>query len=115
LRGSKERVDLALGGGVEAAERRQDLAGREDLDPEPPAARFFDHLRQSLGRAVVDVKHRGECRGHSPLDLRLGDDIRSVSDDGSRAGGHRATCVRDEPAPVNLHDALLTVRLPFTP
>ena len=79
-----ERLDRALGGGVEAVERRHDLAAREDLDPEPPAAHLLDDLRQPLGRALEDVERRGPGRGHSPLDLRLGDDVGGVDDGGSR-------------------------------
>ena len=36
-----------------------DLAAREDLDPEPPAAHLLDDLRQPLGRALEYVEHRG--------------------------------------------------------
>src|SRR6266542_6659826 len=43
---SHERLDLALGGGVEARKRRHDLLAWEHLDPEPPAARLLDRLRQ---------------------------------------------------------------------
>src|SRR5206468_4183668 len=61
-----ERLDLALRGGVEALERRHDLTTREDLDPEPPAARLLDNLRQpwaapcsmsSAAVQAVDIRH----------------------------------------------------------
>src|SRR6266536_298650 len=78
-----ERLDLALRGGVEARKRRHDLLSREDLDPESPAAHLFDGLRQSLGRALVYVKHRGEGCGHPPLNLRLSDDVGGIDDGGS--------------------------------
>ena len=45
--------------GVEAVERRHDLAAREDLDPEPPAAHLVDDLRQPLRRALQDVERPG--------------------------------------------------------
>src|SRR6266404_2814228 len=50
--GSHECLDGALRSGGEAVERWHDLAARVDLDPEPPAARFLDDLRQPLGRTL---------------------------------------------------------------
>ena len=108
VRRSHERLDGALGGGVEALERRHDLAAREDLDPEPPAAHLLDDLRQPLGRALEDVERRGPGRGHPPLDLRLGDDVRGVDEGGSGGGRHRTACLREEPASFSRHAALLT-------
>src|SRR5262249_48910128 len=45
VRRAHERLDDALGGGVEALERRHDLAAREDIDPGP--ARRSSPLRPS--------------------------------------------------------------------
>src|SRR5437016_7568018 len=103
VRGSHERLDGALRGGVEAAERLHDLAAREDLDPEPPAAHLIDDPRQLLGRALDHVEHRGPSRGQSPLDLRLRDDVGSI-DDGRRGDGrHRPAGCRDKPASFDHH------------
>src|SRR6266853_2808208 len=103
LRGGHERLDGALRSSVEAAEVRHDLAGREDLDPEPPAAHLLDHLRQSLCDPLGHVERRGPGRGHSPLNLRLRDDGGGV-DDGCRVDGrHRPARRCDEPASLGHH------------
>src|SRR6266481_5147231 len=78
--GSHECLDGALRSGGEAVERWHDLAARVDLDPEPPAARLLDHLRQPLGRALEMVERRSPGRRHPPLDLRLSDDVGGVDD-----------------------------------
>src|SRR6266542_2387923 len=106
---SHERLDLALGGGVEARKRRHDLLAWEHLDPEPPAARLLDRLRQSLGHALVYVKHRGVGRGHPPLNLRLSDDVGGVDNGGGGSGCHHPARRRDEPAPLS-HPAVPSPR-----
>src|SRR5262249_59040980 len=52
VRDAHKRLDLALGGGVEAVERRHDLAAREDLDPEPATTHLLDSFREPLGGAL---------------------------------------------------------------
>jgi len=106
--GRHERLDGAPRGGVEAVERWHDLAAREHLDPEPPAAHLLDDLRQPLGRALQMVECRGPGRGHSPLDLRLGDHVGSIGDAGSSHSRYRAACRREEPASVSDHAGSLS-------
>ena len=48
LRRTHERLDCALGGGVEAREREHDLAAGADLDPKPAPAHLVDHPVQQL-------------------------------------------------------------------
>src|SRR6266446_2180600 len=69
-RSGHEGLDGAFRSRVEALERLHDLAAREDLDPESPAAHLLDDLRQLLGGAL-HVEIAGPGRGHAPLDLRL--------------------------------------------
>ena len=57
----------------------------------------------SLGGAMVHVKHRSEGRGHSPLDLRLGDDVRRVDDGRRSSRRHHTARLCDEPASVVDH------------
>src|SRR5215813_10085534 len=102
-----KRLDLALGGGVEAFERLHDLPAREDLDPEPAVACLLNDLRQLLGRMLVE--DRGSPgRGHAPLDLRLRDNVRGVDDRGRGGGCHQAACRRNEPTPLAHPSRLLT-------
>ena len=102
-----KRLDLPLGGGLEAVERSHDLPTREDLDPEPTATRLLNDLCESLGGTLVHIECSGPSSGHPPLDLRLGDDMRSI---GAASGGDRrqgtAGC-REEPASVT-HDMTLS-------
>jgi hypothetical protein len=103
-----KRLDGASRGGVEAVERQHDLAAREDLDPEPPAAHLLDDLRQPLGRTLQHVEGRRPGRGHSPLDLRLRDDVGGIDDGGGSDGRHHAARLRDTPASLGHHAGLLT-------
>ena len=75
----------------------------KDLDAEPPAAHLVDDLRQPLGRPLVHVERRGPGRGHSPLDLRLRDDVGGVDDGASGGGRHHTARPRDEPASIVDH------------
>ena len=84
-----------------------DLAPREDLDPEAPAARLLDDLRQLLGGGL-HVEPARPRRRHAPLDFRLGDDVRRVDDRGGRGGSQRPTGLDEEPAPVR-HDMPLLI------
>jgi hypothetical protein len=102
-------LDGALRSGLEAGEVRHDLAGREDLDPEPPAARLLDHFRQSLGGALQHVEGRGPSGGHPPLDLRLCDDVGSVDDGGRSDGRHRPPAFA-----MNLRRSIITLLLHAT-
>ncbi len=103
VRSAHERLDPALGRGLEAFERLQDLAGRVDLDPEPSAAHLLDDLRQPLGRALKDVEGRSIDRGHAPLHVRLGDDVGGVDDGAAHRGRHQTASGHDEPAPFARH------------
>src|SRR5215470_13555037 len=107
LRGPKVGLDLALSGRLEALERLHDLAAREDLDPEPPAAHLLDHFGQSLGRALQLVEHRRKGGGHAPLHLWLRDDVRGIDDRGGADRRQRAACRHQEPPPLRYHRALL--------
>jgi hypothetical protein len=102
-RDGPEGLDGALRGGVEALERRHDLAAGEDLDPEPTAAHLVDDLRQSLGCALMKVERWGPGRGHPPLDLRLRDDVGGIDHGGRRHSRHHATRLCEEPASFGHH------------
>ena len=90
-------LDGALGGGVEALERRHDLAAWEDLDPEPPASHLLDNLPKPFGGALHDER-AGPGRGHAPLDFGLRDDIRGVDDGRGPGGPQHAARLHDESA-----------------
>ena len=102
-----ERLDGALGRSVEAGERRHDLAAREDLDLESPAAHLVHQARELLRRALQHVERRRPGRGHPPLDLRLGDDVRGVDKSRGPRGGQRAARLHDESASSGHHVSLL--------
>jgi hypothetical protein len=70
--------DLAPHPGDAHLEALDDLAGRIDLDAEPPAAHLVDDLAQPDGGALHDVELLGPGGGEPPLDLRLGDDVRGA-------------------------------------
>src|SRR5262249_14316261 len=93
-----EGLNLALGRGVKALERLHDLAVRDNLDLEAPAAHLVHDLRQLQSRAVLYVERSCEGRWHLPLDLLLGDDVWSVDDRGSSHGRQSAACLHDEVA-----------------
>src|SRR6185369_1441441 len=91
--------------------RRHDLTAQEDLDPEPAAAHLVDQPGELLRRALQDVERRGPGRREPPLDLGLGDDVRSF-DDGRRPGRRqRATCLQDEAASSHMTSFTLSAEL----
>src|SRR5262249_51435389 len=105
IRAGQEGLDSALGGGVEALERRHDLTAREDLDPEPPATHLLDDLRELFSHSLLPIERSGEGGRHPPLDLWLGDDVGSFDDGSGARGGPRAARLHDEPP--SLHRAVL--------
>ena len=95
------RLDLAPRCGLEEVEWQGELAGGEDLNAEPAPAHLLDDLRQPQGHRLLQERRR-PGRGHAQLDLRL-------RDDGGRGhNGHRASSLREEPAPVSGHERSLS-------
>ena len=78
VRRAGEHLDGALRARVEAAEGRHELAAGEHLNLQPTAAHVVDDLRHFLSRALEDVQRRRPRRGHTPLELGLGDHVRRV-------------------------------------
>src|SRR5215467_1880303 len=98
VRHAHECLDLSLGSGVKALEGLHDLTGCEKLDTETSATRFLYELGELLGGTLELVERRRPGSGHSPLDLRLSDDVRSVGDGRSHRGHRHAAGGRNEPA-----------------
>jgi hypothetical protein len=85
--GRHEGLDGALRRRVEALEGRHDLATGKDLDAKPSATHLVDDLGQTRGGALQHVELRGPGRGHPPLDLGLGEDLRRIDEERCRADG----------------------------
>src|SRR5262249_38699670 len=58
---------------------------------------------------ALHIKRAGPGRGHSPLDLRLRDDVGGIDDGGRRDGRHRPACLHNEAASVGHHILLARV------
>jgi hypothetical protein len=103
VRGGHERLDRAVGRGIEAFERLHDLAAGIDVDAEAAAAHFVDDAREPLRGTLQHVELRRPGGGKPPMDPRLGDHARCS--ERRRSGNRRRARLRKKRSPFGGHAA----------